>query len=135
VPTFREALSWLEGEFFVGRGTELAAFERWLFASPAQPTIFAVSGRGGVGKSALLRAFTRLAAQVGRPVALVDGREFAPTPEELLEALAHATGSDPVAYLNATHPVLMMDTFEQMGGLAQSVGMLTVFGTVGGQRR
>ena len=51
--TFGEALATLEDERFVGHARELAACERWLTARAPVPEVHDVSGRGGVGKSAL----------------------------------------------------------------------------------
>ena len=72
MPTFDEALSGLEAQQFVGRARELALFEDWLAADTPAPEVLTVSGRGGVGKSALLRAFARLAQQLEKPVVLLE---------------------------------------------------------------
>src|SRR5438046_2628663 len=116
MPTFREVLGSLEQHLFVGRARELAVFERWLAASGPLPELLSVSGRGGIGKSALLRAFARRAQQAGRPVVLVDSRDFPHSPDGLRRALASGQ-EDAVAYLNATRPLLLLDTFEELGEL------------------
>jgi Mrp family chromosome partitioning ATPase len=84
----------LEEHLFTGRERERATFRRWPVDDAAPPTILTVSGPGGVGKSALLRAFSRIASELGRPVLLADGRAFPATPEGLLSALAGARAED-----------------------------------------
>ncbi len=140
MPTFGEAVGALEDELFVGRERELAEFEQWLTAERPTLELLNVSGRGGVGKSALLRAFARTAPRLGRPVVMVDGRAFPHTPRGLLQALLREEGhtrararlrggeteeSDSalearvVAYLNRARPLLLLDTFEELGELSR----------------
>src|SRR5712692_5917282 len=109
--TLGDALASLEDESFVGRATELAAFERWLAAGAQAPELLDVSGRGGVGKSALLRAFARRARALGRPVLLADCRDFPHTPAGLFAALECAADADPLAHLSAAQPLILLDTF------------------------
>ena len=59
-------------------------------AAAGEPTLLNVSGPGGSGKSALVRAFRRVALAAGVPVVVVDGREARPTPEGLNVVLAAA---------------------------------------------
>ncbi|MBI4319962.1 MAG: AAA family ATPase [Chloroflexi bacterium] len=95
MPTIGEAVDWLEAELFVGRERELALFERWLNTEAERPEILNVSGRGGIGKSALLRAFARAATRMGKAVVLVDGRDFPPTrcrPSRCARAESSSTG-------------------------------------------
>ncbi|MCU1659087.1 MAG: hypothetical protein JWO57_3743, partial [Pseudonocardiales bacterium] len=62
--TFTELLSRLHQERFVGRDAELSRLESWLASNDEAP-IMAVSGVGGIGKSWLLAAFGRTAAERG----------------------------------------------------------------------
>ena len=68
-----------------------------------------VHGPGGIGKSALLREFSRRALAHGGTVRWVDGRELAPVPGALEAALA------PV--LDAPAPIVVLDTYERMAAL------------------
>src|SRR5207244_11419377 len=89
MPTIRQAVDALEERLFVGRERDLESFRSWL-ERPAGPTpeILNVHGPGGVGKSALLAAFRRIAAGAGRTVALVDGRAVPATPAAFPQASA-----------------------------------------------
>ncbi|MBI3967142.1 MAG: ATP-binding protein [Chloroflexi bacterium] len=121
MPTLCETLGALEDELFVGRERELTLFENWLGAAPARPTILNVTGRGGIGKSTLLRAFGRLAVRRGRPVVAVDCRAISQTREGLLRALGSNAKDDVVAHLNGTRPLILLDTFEEIGDLEHFV--------------
>jgi hypothetical protein len=105
---------------FVGREPELATFRDWLATSARVPEILNVSGPSGVGKSALLRTFQRIAADEGRTAILADGVGFPATVRGLLSAL-HGSLTDDlddvVAYLNRTRSVVLLDTFDQLGEL------------------
>jgi hypothetical protein len=123
MPTFDEALDSLEQQLFVGRDRELALFEQWLTSGKSAPEVLHIHGRGGVGKSALLRGFARLGRQAGWPVVLADSRDFPHTTRGLRRALA-AGRDDAVAYLNATCPLLLLDTFEELGALSRDLQAL-----------
>jgi hypothetical protein len=101
--TIGEALDVLEAALFVGREAELAASEQWLTATTGATSIRYVRGHGGLGKSALLRAFARRARALGRPVILLDSREFPHTPEEFLRALAPPSGDEERRPLQDAH--------------------------------
>jgi hypothetical protein len=115
--TLGQLLAELDASLFVGREAEVATFAAWLVATNAAPGLLHVWGPGGVGKSALLRAFRRRAIETGRPWLLVDGRDLPPTPEGLLDALGGGPLERVVAQLNATEPLLLFDTFEALGDL------------------
>ena len=115
--TVGRALAELEAQLFVGREVELAAFRTWIGGT--SPEILAVHGPGGVGKSELLRAFGRVAAGLGRPVVAADGRDLRPTPADLLAVLGGSTVDEVVARLNAARPLVLLDTFEELGGLTR----------------
>src|SRR6266508_3643158 len=114
MPTIREAVESLEERLFVGRERDLETFARWLEqpAGPA-PEILNVHGPGGVGKSALLAAFRRMATRAGRRVVLLDGRALEVAPEAFLRAVAAgpgsrgavATGASAMARVNRCKPL------------------------------
>lgn len=117
MPTIGEALGALEARLFVGRERELALFRAWLQTESPLPQILNVSGPGGVGKTTLLRAFAREAHTLGRPLKVVDGRSIRPRPEALLDALGGGGLDEMLAALNRTCPLLLLDTFEELGSL------------------
>lgn len=123
--TLREALHALDEHLFVGRTGEVNTFRAWLLADDPRPSILSVSGRGGIGKSALLGAFRRVSEGVGRRVIVLDGHTMEPTPECLLDRLAETLQSPTSALdaivdaLNREPSVLMIDTFEQLGQLSR----------------
>lgn len=69
-----------------------------------------VFGPDGIGKSSLLRALARRAHARGFTPFAVEGRELPPSPEALESILAEAA--------SASHPLLLIDTYERMTGLA-----------------
>lgn len=121
MPTIGEVVTRLEQELFVGRGRELAIFREWL-AAGGLPEVLNVFGPGGVGKSAALHAFRRVALEQGRATIFLDGYDFRPTPDALLRELCALLGQpdrlEPiVAALNTSLPLLVLDTFELMTDL------------------
>jgi hypothetical protein len=125
VPTIREAVDALEDRLFVGRSRDLDSFRNWI-DQPAgpEPSLLNVHGPGGVGKSALLAAFRRIAERAGRPVVLVDGRSVPAEPEPFLAAATGATAKTPtlaatVAGLNKRKALLLVDAFEELEELTR----------------
>jgi len=128
MPTIREAVESLEERLFVGRERDLETFARWLEqpAGPA-PEILNVHGPGGVGKSALLAAFRRMATRAGRRVVLLDGRALEVAPEAFLRAVAAgpgsrgavATAASAMARVNRSKPLVLVDTFEELEELSR----------------
>src|SRR6185437_1078077 len=102
--TLGQAVAQLEERLFVGRQDELAAFRTWLAADSRQPEILNVCGPGGVGKTALLSAFGRLAISLDRQVVLADASRFPSTPRGLLQALGGGSLTDVLQRLNRTNP-------------------------------
>ncbi|MDQ4145293.1 MAG: ATP-binding protein [Actinomycetota bacterium] len=94
MPTIGDALGHAEEASFIGREEEIATFEQWLSAPPERFEILNVYGPGGVGKTALLRHFRRLALGRERPVVYLDGRQMAPTEEAFLSALGGSSIDD-----------------------------------------
>jgi hypothetical protein len=71
--TFGDVLAELDTTLFVGRTAELQLFADWI--TRPTPTVVNVVGRGGMGKSALLRQFAAIAHRVGRPAHLLDSAD------------------------------------------------------------
>lgn len=98
----------LDAARFVGRAAERA----WVAdarRSPDAPRVLHVSGAGGIGKSALLRAVARDAVADGHPVAHVDGRLIGAAVDEVGAALRSATG--------APGAVVIVDEADAVAGL------------------
>ena len=68
-----------------------------------------VSGAGGIGKSTLLRAMGRRAADAGYAVVTLDGRDLQPFPSVLNEALAPAMVND--------RTLVVIDSYEMISSL------------------
>ena len=111
MPTIGELLESRQRALFVNREEELRRFESWLCGDSP---LLAVTGPGGVGKSALLRACADRLDAMQRRVVLVDGRTIEPSPEGLSHAIVGDPRADVAEYLNATNATLMLDTFEDL---------------------
>jgi len=103
---------------FVGRNAELTALSRLL--EPGGPRVVHVHGIAGIGKTALLVRFARLARTEGATVVQLDCRHVEPTEHGVLRALAAAVGGsgresgevvDRLGRLGGA-VVLAFDTFE-----------------------
>ncbi len=98
----------------VGRDDELAAL---LDLLEDGPVVAVVHGVAGVGKSALLRAFTSAATERGAIVVAADGREVEPTPDGFLAAvearvdaaLRDAAGGPVVLAIDAAERLRLLD--------------------------
>jgi hypothetical protein len=107
---------------FVGREAEIALFRSALAAGVPPFVVLHVFGPGGVGKTTLLREFGRVAAECGRPVVRLDGRNLDPSPPGVLLALHEALGQPPRDGARAVSGwppdgVLLIDTYETMAAL------------------
>lgn len=114
--TIGEALDLADQQLFVGRRDEIDAFSGWLREEPPFPAIWNVVGTGGTGKSALLRAFRRVAQDAGLRVIFVDGAAISATRDDLLRALGGDSPETAVARVNERPSLLMIDSF---GALSQ----------------
>ncbi len=107
---------------FVGRAAELELLRQALLAEEPPFVVLYLFGPGGVGKSALLHEYARLASEQGRVIYHLDGRYIEPSPQGFLHALAQLSGPvTPELLPNtlATLPpaVLLLDTYERVMGL------------------
>jgi hypothetical protein len=93
---------------FVGRSAELRLLEQCL-GDDHPACVALVSGPGGIGKSTLVREFTRRASSHGWQTFTVEGRDLPPNPDALEEALAGARRSP--------RPLVVLDSYELIGGL------------------
>src|SRR5690242_559489 len=81
---------------FVGRATQVAAFDDALAGRSARRVLF-VHGPGGVGKTTLLLHLRSRARRAGRAAVYLDGSEIDPSPEGFVQAVRSAgTGAAPV---------------------------------------
>jgi hypothetical protein len=111
---------------FVGRMAELALFRSALLATEPPFAVLHIYGAGGVGKTTLLREFVQVAAESGRSVVYLDGRNVDPSPPGFLLALRQIMGLEggesssierdwPRAPLG--RGVLLIDTYETLSPL------------------
>jgi AAA ATPase domain len=103
--TLAERLAWRDEQHFVGREPELEFFDSLLVEEPTHQVVL-VHGPGGIGKSTLLREVARRAEKRGYRPTLVEGRELAPVPGEIENALGDLTDIE--------LPLIMFDTYERM---------------------
>jgi hypothetical protein len=103
--TLAERLAWRDEQHFVGREPELEFFDSLLVEEPTHQVVL-VHGPGGIGKSTLLREVARRAEKRGYRPTLVEGRELAPVPGEIENALGDLT--------DVELPLIMFDTYERM---------------------
>src|SRR5919109_5600216 len=75
---------------FVGREAELELFRSAFLAAEPPFAVLHIYGPGGVGKTTLLREYARIAAESGRPVVQLDGRNLDSSPPGFLLALRQA---------------------------------------------
>jgi hypothetical protein len=93
---------------FVGRDGEIRAVAE-LFVDDPPASVVLVHGRGGIGKSALLRQVADRGREAGWTPVLVEGRDLPPVPDAIEEALAGAHKFE--------RPLVLIDTYERMVAL------------------
>jgi hypothetical protein len=107
---------------FVGRLAELALFRSALLAAEPPFAVLHIYGPGGVGKTTLLGEYARVAADGGRPVMQLDGRNVDSSPPGFLLALRQSMeleGGELSATLRdwPSSGVLLIDTYETLAPL------------------
>jgi hypothetical protein len=115
------AVSRLDEELFVGREAELATFSNWLTDDAEVPEILNISGPSGVGKSALLRAFKRIAIEQGRTVVAADAATFSASARRRPggpNGLGKHKVPDAASRLNKTQALILLDRFDELGEFA-----------------
>jgi len=117
VTTLGQAIDTLEEHLFVGRERELAAFRAWITQASPATEILAVSGPGGVGKTALLSAFRRQARAANRQIIDIDGQHVRLTTTRLLAAFGGGSVDAVVRRLCQDEAVVLFDSFDRVGRL------------------
>ena len=122
LPRLADQLAAVRRQRFWGREEELALFRSALRAGAGQVSAFYVHGLGGVGKSALLRAYADLASAHGATAVSMDGRVVDPSPGGFLLALRDAMelgpAESPLDHLrHRDRIVLMLDSYELLAPL------------------
>ena len=107
---------------FVGRADEIERFRSALSGDELPFAALHLCGAGGVGKTALMHEFARVAEEAGRPVVRIDGRNVDPLPAGFVVALAQAIAADGVDLPSVIEEwprraVLLVDTYELLSGL------------------
>ena len=106
---------------FVGRTSEVELF-RLALESPDPPFLLLhIHGPPGIGKTSLLDVLAGLAADAGARVVRLDGRDLAPSPSAVLQALGAVDvpeGEEAIAGLSDSgRLVVLVDTYERLGPL------------------
>lgn len=105
----------------MGREPQLATFRNWLTDDAQVPEILNVSGPSGVGKSALLRAFKRIAIEQGRTVVAADAATFSARARRS-PGSSNGLGKDRVpdaaTRLNKRQALILLDRFDELGEFA-----------------
>jgi hypothetical protein len=107
---------------FVGRAAELDLFRTALLADEPPFAVLHIHGPGGVGKTALLNEYARVADEVGARAVHLDARDIDPSPSGFRLALARTLGlgegTAPLEDLaQAPGSVVLIDTYELLAPL------------------
>jgi energy-coupling factor transporter ATP-binding protein EcfA2 len=104
---------------FVGRASEIELFRVALGSAEPPFLTLHVHGPPGIGKTSLLDVFAGLAADAGASVVRLDGRDLAPSPPAVLEALRGVLevpeGEGAIRGPPDGRLVVLFDTYERLG--------------------
>lgn len=98
-------------------------FQQALTAAPLPFAVLYVHGPGGVGKTSLMREYSRLAAVAKVPVYYLDGENFESAPPAFMRALAtemhlsETADPRPVLAANPDRQILIIDRYEAIASL------------------
>lgn len=76
---------------FINRAQELEAF-KGILTDQTTKRVFSVSGRAGMGKSALFRQYERICLEQNLPVASIDLKSYSATPFHIIDGIANQLG-------------------------------------------
>jgi AAA ATPase domain len=107
---------------FVGRASEIELFRVALAAAEPPFSMLHVHGPAGIGKTRLLDVLAGLATDAGASVVRLDGRDLAPSPSAVLEALRRVLqvpdGEGAIVGPSDTDRlVVLLDTYERLAPL------------------
>jgi hypothetical protein len=102
-------VSWHPALVLVGRERELESIAAELAAADPVAAVY-LYGPAGIGKTALLREATARAVEAGSSLLWIDGRDIAPVPDQLDDALGTAPSERP-------RPLVVIDSFEHVEAL------------------
>ena len=119
-PRLADTLDEASRRGFIGRSAELATFEA-LLERPEHVSVLWLSGLGGVGKTALMRACADRARQAGWLTARIDGRTVAQAPQAFADAVSSAAATDRSPTddggADASGLAIFIDTYERLESL------------------
>ncbi|MBA2749218.1 MAG: ATP-binding protein [Tatlockia sp.] len=124
LPSLADRLNTERNRRFVGRKSELELFTKAIAALELPFYLLYIFGPGGVGKTSLLKQFSRLSNNHVKTIYL-DARNIDPTPESFINALKVVTSLDTWEFVlqkldsQSQRQVILLDTYEVLTPLDQ----------------